>query len=69
MIDPIIKEIRELRARNAKEFWRDPAKFMADCNRSVRAMASNVVQTGPHTFRATFTLPLTKQMKKKKQHI
>jgi hypothetical protein len=57
MLDPIIREIRRLRAKRSKELARDPRKAMEETNRKVLAMASNIVRTGPHTFRATFTLP------------
>jgi hypothetical protein len=66
MLDPIIKEIRRLRAQGAKEFWRDPAKYFEERDRRFRAITSNIVQTGPDTFKATFNLPASKIRKKQK---
>jgi hypothetical protein len=65
MIDPIIREIRQLRAKRSKELNRDPRKAMENSAREERAMATNVVWTGPNTYRATFKLPLATRRQRK----
>jgi hypothetical protein len=57
MLDPIIREIRLLRAKRSKELRRDPHRAIEESQRKVLAMATDLVQTGPHTFRATFKVP------------
>ena len=57
MLDPIIREIRLVRAKLSKEIRRNPRKSREDCMRKVLAMATDLVQTGPHTYRATYKLP------------
>jgi hypothetical protein len=57
MKDPIISEIRRLRALRSIELAQDVRKATQNSSRKVFAMATNVVWTGPHSYRATFRLP------------
>jgi hypothetical protein len=57
MLDPIIREIRLVRAKLSKEIRRNPRKAREECIRKVLAMATNLEQTGPHSYRATYKLP------------
>ena len=62
MTDPV-QEIRKLRDKWAKEYWRDPQKFLEERERRFAAMVTNVVRTGPLTFTATIK-PLVVEKKK-----
>jgi hypothetical protein len=57
MKDPILREIRRVRAQRCIELARDVRKAMEDSSREVREMATDVVWTGPHSYRANFKLP------------
>jgi hypothetical protein len=67
MLDPVIKEIRRMRLKRSEELARDPVKAREETERKVLAMATHVVQTGPHTYRATFNIPTEPKKKPKKR--
>ena len=57
MLDPIIREIRLLRAKRSKELRREPHRAIEESQRKVFEMATDLVRTGPHSYRATYKVP------------
>lgn len=56
-VDPIIQEIRDIRAKSSEELMRDPERARRECHERVMALATDIVRVGPHCYTANYSFP------------